>query len=279
MSHAVEGNSGSKPLPNDDCMPIHMVGGTPTIQARLGGVDVLCMVDSGSMVSFVTEDFYKKEFQPSCGHMRKDGQMLTLRAANGLEIAYLGYLELTVEFDGVKVPSCGVLVLKDAPATTKQRRDIPELLGTNVLAQIPRFGALLQQRPNAEPRNSEKGFVRVAGMYPVLVPSNSVASVAVTGPACGPNALVKLLSVPVPGYLQLANTLVDASKTCFLIQAANPSQKDVWLKPRTRLGTVHGAVTVTSGEQLQFDVQSNEVIVSYPLSAEPQKPTPPPPRD
>ena len=278
MSHAVEGNSGSKPLPNDDCMPIHMVGGTPTIQARLGGVDVLCMVDSGSMVSFVTEDFYKKKLQPTCGHMRKDGQMLTLRAANGLEIPYLGYLELTVEVDGVKVPSCGVLVLKDTPATTKQRRDIPGLLGTNVLAQIPQFGALLQQRPNAEPRTSENpssGFVRVAGMYPVLVPSNSVASVAVTGPACGPNALVEPLSVPVPGNLQLANTLVDASKTCFLIQVANPSQKDVWLKPRTRLGTVHGAVTVTSGEQLQFDVQSNEVVVSYPLSAEQQKPTSP----
>ena len=115
-------------------------------------------------------------------------------------------------------------------------------------------------------------------MYPVLVPSNSVASVAVTGPACGPNALVEPLSVPVPGNLQLANTLVDASKTCFLIQVANPFQNDVWLKPRTRLGTVHGAVTVTSGEQLQFDVHSNEVIVSYPLSAEQQKPTPPPPQ-
>ena len=58
VSNAVEANSGSKPLPNDNCMPTHMVGGTPTIQARLGGVDVLCVVESGSMVSFVTEDFY-----------------------------------------------------------------------------------------------------------------------------------------------------------------------------------------------------------------------------
>ena len=105
-------------------------------------------------------------------------------------------------------------------------------------------------------------------MYPVVVPSNSVASFAVTDPACGPNALVEPLSVPVPGNLQLANTLVDTSKMCFMIQVVNPSQKDVWLKPWTRLGTVHGAVTVTSGEKLQFDVQSNEVIVSYALSAE-----------
>ena len=67
-------------------------------------------------------------------------------------------------------------------------------------------------------------------MYPVLVPSNSLAGVAVTGLACGPNALVEPLRVPVPGNLQLANTLVDASKTCFLIQVANPSQKQLALE-------------------------------------------------
>ena len=222
MSHAVEGgNSGSKPLPKDECTPIHMVGGTPTVQARLGGVDVLCVVDSGSMVSFVTEEFYKKKLQPTCGRVRKDGRMLTLRAANGLEIRYLGYLELDVEVDGVNVPGCGVLVLKDTPATAKKRREVPGLLGTNVLAQIPKFGDLLQQRTTAEPRTSgtcTSGFVRVAGKYPVLVPPNSVASVAVTD-----------------------------------------------------LGMVRGAAKLTSGDQLKFDVCSNEVIVTCPLGAENQK--------
>ena len=277
----MEGNSGgSKPLRKDESTPIHMVGGTPTVQAKLDGVDVLCLVDSGSMVSFVTEEFYNKKLKCTCGHVREDGQMLTLRAANGLEIPYLGYLELTIEVDGVKVPSCGVLVLKDTPATTRQRREVPGLLGTNVLAQIPQFGALLQQQPDAKTRSSENsasGFVRVAGMYPVLVPPNSVANVAVTGPACGPNSLVEPPSVPVPGNIQVANTLVDASKTCFLIQVVNPSPKDVWLKPRTRLGTVRGAVKVANGNQLELELQNNEVIVSCPLGAEHQKPSPPEP--
>ena len=60
--------------------------------------------------------------------------MLTLRAAKGLDISYLGYLELDVEVDGVKIPRCGVLVLKDTPATANQRREVPGLLGTNLLA-------------------------------------------------------------------------------------------------------------------------------------------------
>ena len=194
--------------------------------------------------------------------------MLTLRAANGLEIPYLRYLELDVEVDKGKIPWCGVLVLKDTPATANQRREVPGLLGTNVLAQIPKFGDLLQQKTRAKRRDSEtstSGFVRVARKYAVLVPPNSVASKAVTGPACGANALVEPLSVPVPGNIQVANTLVDGSKTCFLIQVVTPTPKDVWLQPRAHLETVRGAAKVTSGDHLEFDVCSNEVIVSCPL--------------
>ena len=55
-------NSGSKRLPTDNHRPIHTI-----IQARLGGVDVLCIVDSVSMVSFVMEELYRKTLQPTCG--------------------------------------------------------------------------------------------------------------------------------------------------------------------------------------------------------------------
>ena len=144
--------------------------------------------------------------------------MFTLHAPNGLEILYVGYLELEMEFDGVEVPNCGVLVLKDTPATSQQRKDVPGLVGTNVLAQILKFGALLQQRTSSESRTSgpcTSGFVHVAGSYPVHV----------------------------------TNTLVNASKTCFHIQVVNPTSRDVCHKPRTCLGIVHGAVTVTQSSQ------------------------------
>ena len=89
VSHAVEWKSGGSKPQEGNCTPIHMVGGTPTVQAKLGGVDDLCMVDSGSMVSFVTRDFYRKKLQPTCGRVKRREQMLTLCAANGLEIPYV----------------------------------------------------------------------------------------------------------------------------------------------------------------------------------------------
>ena len=62
-----EGNSGSKPILKDDCTSIHMVGGTPTVQARLGGVDALSVVDSGSMVSFVTKSSIRRNSSQPAG--------------------------------------------------------------------------------------------------------------------------------------------------------------------------------------------------------------------
>jgi len=108
-----------------------------------------------------------------------------------------------------------------------------------------------------------------------MIPSNSVASVAVTGPACGPTAMVEPLSVPVPGNIQVANTLVNASKMCFHIQVVNLTS-DVWLKPRRRLGTVHSVVALTSGNQLELN-KCNKMIISCPLGAESQEfPSPEP---
>ena len=92
-----------------------------------------------------------------------------------------------------------------------------------------------------------------------MIAPNSGVSVAVTGPACGPTAMVEPLSVLIQGNIQVTNTLVNASKMCYHIQVVNPTSRDVWLKSWTCLGTVHGAVTVTIGNQLEIDVQCNEV--------------------
>lgn len=100
-----------------------------------------------------------------------------------------------------------------------------------------------------------------------------MTDVAVTGPACGPNALVEPLNVPIHGHLQVANTFVRATKTCFMIQVINPTTRDIWLKPKTRLGTIHPAEQVSCGAQLSFEVQSREVIVSCPAAADYQEPT------
>ena len=56
----------------------------------MGGVTVPCLIDTGSMVTTITESFFQEHFH----HLqKKDCKWLGLKAANGLDIPYIGYIE------------------------------------------------------------------------------------------------------------------------------------------------------------------------------------------
>ena len=121
----------------------------------------------------------------------------------------------------VKPAQCGVLILKDTPATVERKRAAPGLLGTNVLARIPRFAEMMRAPSGGNNKSSKSkrtGFIRVSGITNLRGLSHSVVSVPVTGPACGSDALVEGLRMGVSGNLQVANLLVDATKTNFADQ-------------------------------------------------------------
>ena len=184
----MEIDSGS-PLPK-------IISGTPTVTAKLLGVEVECLVHTGSMVTLISETCYKQKLESVCGEVK------VLHGANGPKIPYLGYLELDVHVEGVTVPKCGVLALKDTAATVQQRRRRPRVLGTNVLAKIPKWVDLLTMRGGAgallawEQRLSRQGLVWVAGTHAVWIPPHSATNVDITGLACGANAVVEPLGTP-----------------------------------------------------------------------------------
>lgn len=159
--------------------------------ARMAGVEVECLIEIGSMVTLVSEAFCKEKLESVCGRVHGVGRMLTLRGANGLEIPYLGYLELDMQVGGETIPDCGVLVLKDTAATVRQRRRRPGVLGTNVLAKIPKWAELLSVEENAitssklSQKPSKQRLVRVAGSSAVWIPPYSAMNVDVTGSAFG----------------------------------------------------------------------------------------------
>ena len=151
-----------------------LVGNSPATTAKLAGVEIECLVDTGSMVSLVTETFYKDKLKEVCGGVQGSGKMLNLCGANGLQIPYLGYLELDVVVGGVMIPRCGVLGLKDTAAIVKQRRRQPGVLGMNVLARIPKWAEVLKGSANTLSEGSQKPgrqrLVRIAGKKAVWIP-------------------------------------------------------------------------------------------------------------
>ena len=101
MSHTLGGCDD-----NSDSMCDRAFGKCRTIIAKLG-VQVNCLVNSGSEVSTVTEEFFSKHFKPKGQDLISTNGWLTITAANGLEIPYIGYFELDIEVFGRKVSSRG----------------------------------------------------------------------------------------------------------------------------------------------------------------------------
>ncbi len=111
-----------------------LIGQCPVKKVTMAGVDVPCLVDTGSMVSTITEGFFKEHFQSQVqGNLQACG-WLQLEAANGLDIPYRGYLELDGMILGKNLPSMGILVVQDSPdaLTQKKKCTVPGLLGMNI---------------------------------------------------------------------------------------------------------------------------------------------------
>ncbi|KAK0146649.1 hypothetical protein N1851_014046 [Merluccius polli] len=97
----------------------------------MGGVKVPCLVDTGSMVSTISESFFRQNFEPWGQERLQLCHWLQLRAANGLEIPYIGYLELEVRLCGKLMSSCGVLIVRDTPGGVPSQ--VPGVLGMNII--------------------------------------------------------------------------------------------------------------------------------------------------
>lgn len=93
-----------------------------------------CLLDTGSMVSTITESFFLQNFEPWGHEKLKSCHWLQLRAANGLDIPYVGLLEFNIEIFGKVIPILGVLVIKDLPSNA-QKHVAPGALGMNVIQE------------------------------------------------------------------------------------------------------------------------------------------------
>lgn len=94
----------------------------------MAGVQVDCLLDTGSQVTLVNESFYLEHFEPLDHQRHTVRNWLTIQAADGLELPYLGYFETDIMLSGVTVNNRAVLVVLDCSYGHK----VPSLIGMNV---------------------------------------------------------------------------------------------------------------------------------------------------
>ncbi|CAI5651172.1 unnamed protein product [Oreochromis niloticus] len=243
------------------------------------------------MVSTITESFFLAHFAPWGQERLQSCRWLQLRAANGLAIPYIGYLELSVLLCGKEMPSCGILIVKDPPGATPS---VPGILGMNVIRRCYQemfgaFGGSLFNSPSvsqaprpvlealhqchqsaAQAPEDPVGTVKVQGPRAVRIPGGVVQLVATT---CSQQLLgqAMLFEPPESGLpvgLLASPCLVQVDKGVAYIPVPNVGTAEAVLHPRTHLGVISQATVVSLpagvSEEHSFPVTVSSHTTSSP---------------
>ena len=183
--------------------------------------------------------------QPQGHLLRSARNWLTIRAADGLEIPYVGYFETTVCIAGVSVDDRAILVVRDSG------QQFPGVLGMNVLSHVPEFAACLQEVATTDTFR----FARAASRQAIRIPARSSVYVHAVGGRKGQTALIEPLTA---GCGPLLTTSAAVCDRTFMVAMVNPTENDFWLRPRTRLGILKPADVLPHGA-VRVEVSMNEI--------------------
>lgn len=109
-----------------------VVGTCPTVQIFINNIPVMCLVDSGSQVTTVTESFYNKFVSQLQGLIDISAYK---KASNGLEIPVCGLLIVSITLEEQLYDDVYILVVKDSVDSQMMARkaDVPGIIGCNML--------------------------------------------------------------------------------------------------------------------------------------------------
>ena len=236
------------------------IGGRPIISVRIGNLEMLSLVDTGSQVTTVSETCFKQAFSDKSNVNVYKDNLFPLTAANGLEIPYVGIAVIDLDVSGFLIKQVGVLIVKDIPELHHDKNKVPGVLGTNVLSQLPNWQSVLKQEaPNLNSGNTETqklkyAVVRSSGIKDVLIPAQSAVNIQVhTNDTTGVQ-IIEPLPNPIKGHLSVSPSLLNFSKENPMLQVVNASLEDVWLKPGTRIAFSQPIQEVFSGQHYIIDI-------------------------
>ncbi len=116
-------------------LPKGLVGTKCTAQTNVAGVMCDCLFDNGSQVTTITQTFYIENL---CGQQINSlKNLLEVEGANGHNVPYLGYVELTITFpkDFVGVDTEVLTLALFVPALPSNCQP-SVLIGTNTLDSL-----------------------------------------------------------------------------------------------------------------------------------------------
>ena len=242
-------------------IPGELVGNSNEALVKLGSRTDKALLDTGSTVSTVSEQFYKNFLQDHTLH--SIGSILQIESAAGDDLPYLGYIEAHLEIPQMNIQENTHLFL--VVPETKFSSRVPILLGTNVLKPMmdvlknkyghyfkksnlhPTWGLAFKciafQEKQISRTNGILGCIKFAGLKSIKIPSN--CTVAIPGMIDGNlnhtscSAILQPCS-QLPNYLEVTPTLVQytnsKSSNNIPVTISNLALHPAIISPKTILG-------------------------------------------
>ena len=211
------------------------VGECPNVDVRINGqISIVCLVDSGSQVSAISESCYNELLNQE-PPIVDTSKWLKVTAANGLDIPYLGYIELPISLNGVSLPDAGFLVFKDSPSDSRQG-----IIGCNILNKLQKF-------------EEKTSFVKIP--CDTKLPAFSASTVWCRVMNCLQRPTLvqgfQSFSSSLPRNVIVLDSVAYPTDNFIPVKILNISAEDIWLNKKQRIGIAYPA-----------DVQDNNCHVS-----------------
>lgn len=131
------------------------VGFSPEVMLSIAGVNTLCVIDTGSQVTTVSEPYFRQHLADRVNDL-EDASWIRLRAANGVTMPSVGLFVAPMKILNEEIPNVHILVIQD-PDPTPETQRVPVLLGCNVLKEIFQLSAKHGDGPDSYLRSLAAG--------------------------------------------------------------------------------------------------------------------------
>ena len=231
------------------------------------------------MVTTISQSYFDTVLS-SVSTLQKD-KFYKLKAANGLEIPYVGFLTTDVTIGTKNFKDKVIFVVKDNKPVKFEVDYCPCLLGMNILQDD--LEHILLNSTISEHKKQEllcmametdqtSCFVKVKGRDPILIPANS-SNIIKTIPnknMKGDTFIIQKLTINdhLPKNLIVMDTLTRLIDGHFPTQIINIGNEDIWLQAGSRIGVMTNSSVIMSSE-IDFQQTNNEVTVNLVTSSEP----------
>ena len=113
-----------------------LVTKSPTAEIEIGGVPVVCVLDTGAETSLIPSSFYYEHLTGLVKGLQSVGTFLKIVGVNDLDVPIEGYLDVPIIIFGQTLMASFFVKPDTESNSTSRRVKSPVILGCNVLRTI-----------------------------------------------------------------------------------------------------------------------------------------------